>query len=153
MRRRKWRWVVAGLVALVAVGTFAMRPRADPLTREKCGRIKVGMSPVEVETILGPPGDYRAGLGEILSPYGDGGVADPDPYDQGPTWQDVPVQSDDGGKVVKMGTWISDSLYVEIVVDETEHVQLANVFDRRKTQGGFDSLLWRAKRQWRRWFP
>jgi hypothetical protein len=60
MRRRKLRWVLAGLaVLLLAVGGFVLWPRPNRVARENFDRIREGMTRAEVEAILGPPGDYQ----------------------------------------------------------------------------------------------
>jgi hypothetical protein len=67
-----------GLAVVVAVGVVVLWPRADRITKENLGRIRLGMSAAEVEVVLGPPGDYRSGRGE--SHWGhDGWLADSEP--------------------------------------------------------------------------
>src|SRR5262249_30734135 len=58
LARRKRRWVVVGVDALVAVATFMLWPRTDPAIREKCDQLRAGMTMAEAEAILGRPGDY-----------------------------------------------------------------------------------------------
>src|SRR5262245_31156651 len=67
MRGRKRLWVLVGLAAvLLAVGAFmAGPPPPDRVTRANFDRVWEGMSRAEVEAILGPPGDYTTGPGEI----------------------------------------------------------------------------------------
>src|ERR1700722_8910984 len=63
MRSRKLRWMLVGLVALIAAGAFVLWPenRLDRVTRENYERLHKGMSQADVDAILGPPGDYRTG--------------------------------------------------------------------------------------------
>src|SRR3954447_6314508 len=71
MRSRKLRWVLwslAGLAALAVVARVAMLwPRVDGLTPENVGRIQFGMSPAEVEAILGPPNSSFLEIRELLA--------------------------------------------------------------------------------------
>jgi outer membrane protein assembly factor BamE (lipoprotein component of BamABCDE complex) len=60
VQRRKLLLALAGL-ALVVAGTFVLWPRANRITRENFDHIEKGMSRAQVESILGPPGDYRTG--------------------------------------------------------------------------------------------
>jgi hypothetical protein len=83
VRRRKLLVALAGLAVVVAAVVVVLWPRPDRITQENYDRIRVGglwgedwathdnrapvkkgMTRTEVEAILGPPGDYRTGLGE-----------------------------------------------------------------------------------------
>jgi hypothetical protein len=140
-----------GLVVLAA-WMFVLWQRPSRITEENFERIQPGMSRAEVEAILGPPGDYRTGRGEskmsesVMPPIWH---PDRDPFDRAltiTTWREM-------GRSEQHGTWIGDSLSIDVIVAEAEHVQERYACTRRVTQGPFDNLLWRAKRQWRRWFP
>jgi hypothetical protein len=78
-------------------------------------------------------------------------MRDPEPYDTGSPWQAKSLFSIAGGG--QRAAWCSDSVFIEVYTDATEQVQHAYALDRRKMQGPIDNLLWRAKRQWYRWFP
>jgi hypothetical protein len=140
MRRRKLIGAV-GLAVLIAVGAFVAWPRPQRITREKFDRIQDGMSRAEVEAILGPPGDYTTGplemrdrLGSVVRFDALGGA--------------IPAT---GGGV--FARWAEDSAYAYVIFDAAGRV-IARDFGpvRRAEQGPLDSLLWRAKRLWRRWF-
>jgi len=146
MRRRTLLVALAGLAVVVTAGTVVLWPRPERITRANFHRIREGMSRAEVEAILGPPGDYRTGLGEtwftepkLWSPDRD--IA-PRPE---PLWSTAPGNS--------WARWDSDSFSIWISFDDSGSAAVKEVWPRRKTQGPVDSLLWRAKRQWRRWFP
>jgi hypothetical protein len=129
----------AGLAVLLAAGTSALRPRPHRVTRETAARIRLGMHISQVRGILGPPGDYSTG----------------------------PVLAD-GSPMVEMGfgrissdhssdhndVWVSDSAQVRLRWDGYGTSYLV-VFTpmTRVPQPYLDNLLWRAKRQWHRWFP
>jgi hypothetical protein len=158
MRRRKLLVVLAGL-AVVAAGVVVLWPRPDRITRENCDRIRPGMTRAEVEAILGPPDDYRTGLGE--SDFGDDSasrwVGDPPgfPLSWRLGWFAYPnFQPVEGVPTTGMqANWFGDSCRICVVVDDAGQVRDSRVYNRRLTQSPLDSLLWRLKRQWHRWFP
>jgi hypothetical protein len=125
MRRRKLLVALAVLAAVVAAGVVVW-PRPLRATRENYDRIQVGMSRAEVEAILGPPGDYRTVLTQDMSrPC---------------------LQTDREAWVVHEGhvvVWYAHgvvsswALFPAVAVEQTP----------------LENLLWRAKRQWHRWFP
>ena len=154
MRRRKLLVVLAGLAVGVAAGLVVLWPRsASRITRENFNHIQIGMSRADVEAFLGPPGDYRTGLGEI------GEVVDtqnmlwvPDVIDSTlPNWSRNPGQSPEDPR--RWANWLSDWFVILIVIDDSGQVVQKQLDPRRTTQGLLDNLLWRAKRQWHRWFP
>jgi hypothetical protein len=143
--------VLAGLAVVVAAGLIALWPRTSPATRENYDRIREGMTRAEVEAILGPPGDYRTGHGE--TDYGNIGWMPDPPTDLAGTltnWSRVPGQSPQDAR--QFAGWLSDSFAIGISIDESGHVIDKSGKPRRTTQGPLDSILWRAKRQWRRRF-
>jgi hypothetical protein len=147
MRRRTLLVAVAGLAVVVVAGVVVLWPQPPSrITQENCDRIKEGMSRAEVETILGPPGDYRTRLGETLCLDGWGAdLADPGPTVS--TWQ--PFFEGMSGAV-----WKGDSIEILIVCgDYSGRVVRKEVYERRVTGNAIDNLVWRAKRQWHRWFP
>jgi hypothetical protein len=140
MRRRTLLVVLAGLAVVVAVGVILLWPRADRVTRENYDRIHEGMSRAEVEAILGPPGDYRNGPTNTWFA----------------TWvaPDAPVawQGDRGSIFVyRKG---GDPFFADTEPDDPDSVSSASFVQvQRVRQGPLEDLLWRAKRQWHRWFP
>jgi hypothetical protein len=104
MRRRKLLVALVGLAVVVAAGAVVLWPQAAPpsrVTRENYDCIQEGMTRAEVEAILGPPGDYRTGLGESVLGEADYGITQimvwmPDPAtDPAPTlwsWRKPPGQ-------------------------------------------------------------
>ncbi len=125
--------MLAGLVALAGVAAFAPWPRPDRITEVNHYRIKQRMSRAEVESILGPPGDYRNGPTTNAEPEG---------------WiyrRSVGPHS---------GAWRGDTGVIRIEFDGPGRVTWADFgSDYRVDRGWFRNLLERAKWQWRRWFP
>jgi hypothetical protein len=138
MRRRKLWWVVAGLVVLLlAVGVFVAWPRPNRITQENFDRIQQGMSRAEVEAILGPPGDYRT-LPQEFEPWALTSVAF-QPSSKASFWH---------------ANTMSISMSISIEFDESGRAQGRSASTSQTiVNGPFDNLLWRVKRQWRRWFP
>lgn len=134
MRRGRLRWVVDGLlllVALLAAGVIVAWPQPGRVTEDNFDRIQEGMSRAEVEALLGPPGDYKTG------PVTDPGVLKPCFF--GPTLD-----------------WETDTAWVAIAFDRDEAggvIEKRYVSLTRLKQSPLDSLLWRARRQWEQWFP
>jgi hypothetical protein len=133
MRSRNLPVVLAlAAVTLVGVGVFALWPEQNRITLENFDRIRKGMSMADVEGILGPPGDYSNG---------------PVNYDGSAMVYFVPAE---GTSVVH---WTGDAGFGRVYFDSSGKVD-DQVFEpgRREKQSPIDNLLWRAKRQWRRWF-
>jgi hypothetical protein len=144
MQRRKLRWVLAGLAVLLLVaGAFVLWPQPERITLENFYRIREGMSRDEVVAILGPPGDHSTR--PVYTPGPDSGrpdpvirrkfYSDPDPEKSRESWI-----GDSGCIVVLSGGHRGPRLVVFAPVSGPQQSRLEN-------------LLWRAKRQWRRWFP
>jgi hypothetical protein len=143
--------VLAGLAVVVAAGAIVFVLWPEPpsrITRENFERIRPGMTQAEVEAILGPPGDYRTRLGETEC----WDAWKPDPADYGPAvaiWQPLVGLTPE----TSAGFWICDSMEIYIVTtDESGRVHQAQASARRRA-GTLENLIWRIKRQWRRWFP
>jgi hypothetical protein len=141
MRRRKLFGVaVLALVALLAVGAFVLVQPVPPsrLTMANCMRLREGMMRAEVEAILGAPGDYRTG----------------------PT-----LVEDEGVGLEFSGNWLGDDTTISerrecdgaTVKVEYRTIGTISVViyleAKRQPQNPLDFLLWRTKRQWRKWFP
>jgi hypothetical protein len=168
MRRRKLLVVLAGLAVVGAAGAVVLWPKPPSrITQENFDLIRDGMTRAEVEAILGPPGDQRTGLGEMYLQEGPGGplglgagwfpegevcgtVWLPDPDDVAFTLSNW---SRDSHRGHLCACWMSDSLAMYIAIDDSGRVVFKGRRIRRTTLGQFDSLLWRLKRQWHRWFP
>jgi hypothetical protein len=138
MRRRTLLVVVAGLAVVVTAVVVVLWPREDRITEENCFRIHTGMTPTEVEAILGPPGDYRTMptiLGSSRIPYPPVGVVNRDAASE---WR----------------RWDGDTASLSVAFDSQRKVlNTYYVPNGSLDQGPLDTLLWRAKRQWQRWFP
>jgi len=142
---RRWKLLVAlaGLAVLVAAGVVALWPRPERITRENFDRIKVGMSRAEVYAILGPPGDYSSGPVEF-----DGRQEFLRGIDL-----DANEPVDCGNPA--LARWWSDTGSAWVEFDPSDRAR-PREFTRhlgRLEQSSLDALLWRAKRQWRKWFP
>jgi hypothetical protein len=128
---------VAGLLVLVSAVAFAPRPRTDRITLENFRRIEKGMSRAEVCGILGPPGDYTTGPLEFVGPG-----------ELRPWYPPLTVVND------AREDWGWDEKTVSVTFDKSGGVSCAMYSGcQRVKQGPLDNLRWRAKRQWRKWFP
>jgi hypothetical protein len=128
------------LAVLLAGGAFALWPRPRP-TVEKCLSLQKGMTRAEVEAVLGPPGDYRTGPRDRY-------LGQQHWVTFGEHW------TDDGTTVISQ--WECDAARIWVAYKPMPDGTIAVGFideAKRLDQGPLDSLLWRAKRQWRRWFP
>jgi hypothetical protein len=144
---------------VVASVVVVLWPRpSSRITRENFERIRPGMTRNEVEAILGPPDDYRTGLGE--SDFGDDSashwVRDGTPFPPWiPGWLAYPNVPPMKGVPTTgiQATWCGDSCRIWVMVDDAGRVRHSYCLNRRLTQGSLDDLLWWLKRQWDRWFP
>jgi hypothetical protein len=146
MRGRKLRWVLA-LAALVVAVLVAALPvvlapqpkQPSTITLESWDEILArnyakGITRSEVEAILGPAGDYRTRHSD--NPFHDG------------------IDPVTGNFHSHNTCWVCDTLIIAIVFDDTGHAINMCMDDIRPSDAGtVDNLLWRAKRQWHRWFP
>jgi hypothetical protein len=139
LRNRKLLAVLGvALAVLNAVGTFVLWPQEHRISQENFDRIQNGMTQDEVEAILGSPGDYRTGPIILLN-----------------GWRSA---DDDLGfwKPPIRAAWCGDAGFAYGIYDfgEPRRVHsLCFLEASRQPQAPLDNLLWRAKRQWRRWFP
>jgi hypothetical protein len=138
-----------------------VEPKIVVITRANFDRIKVGMTCTEVEAILGPPADYRVadtarnpGNLHFIEPDD---IA-PDEYERGRCDLEAPDSK---------SAWIGNDGIIRIrfhsgVVfreefgglgaSEVAYPSAVFIPTVRKEQGALDSLVWRARRQWRTWF-
>jgi hypothetical protein len=136
MRRRKLLVALAGLAVVLLVAVCVLPPRDTQVIYENLCRVRKGMTGAEVEAFVGTPGDFTT------RPMG---------YDGLPVSFDVtnrPARTD------QEWIWATDSglAWVDFNGDGLVS-EIGYLYGSRKEQGFFDNLLWRLKRQWRRWFP
>jgi hypothetical protein len=134
----------AGVVALVAVGTFGLWPRPDRVTRENFGRLKPRMIQSEVYAIFGPPGDYTTG------PIVEGGITERT-TDDTCTLVVWPIPH---FPLPICEVWETDGAQMEVMYSASGELMFSYWISQDKTsQSPLEDLLWRTKRQWRKWFP
>jgi hypothetical protein len=159
MRRRKLLMVGAvGLVvlALAAVGFMTMSKPTVQLTKANCKRIQPGMLPSEVAAILGGPGgDYRSLLIETVE------IPNPSCWDRGTVFLvagETPPEDDcDRPKgrhfPDKWLIWKSDEGTIRVDFSFGRVTDKEFFVVQTRERGTLGSLLGRARRQWRKWFP
>jgi hypothetical protein len=136
MRRRKLLVVLAGLAVVLLVAVCVLPPRDTQVIYENLCRVREGMTGAEVEAIVGTPGDFTT------RPMGYHGL---------PASFDVTNRP---ARRVQEWIWANDSGLAWVNFNGDGLVsEIGYLSGSRKEQGFFDNLLWRAKRQWRRWFP
>jgi hypothetical protein len=151
MRRRKLLVVLAGLAVVGAalagkMLALELRARPDRITRENLARIKEGMSRGEVEAILGPPGDYSSGPVDFA---GSGRSRPPDELVFTPGRREAFED-----KTWERFEWRNDRRIVWIYFEPSGKVlSESDSMVQRIDQSLSESVFWRAKREWRRWFP
>jgi hypothetical protein len=152
----RWKLIVGlvGLVVVLAARVLVVWPQLDPITEEHFNRISEGMTFPEVETLLGPAGDYRTGPMTIKQPI----------FRSPPGM--LPNLSD-GYRHIEIH-WLTDTATIMVDVklpDETWSVRpmlgelplgaVTDAYwcDMQLKHGPLDNLLWRAERIWRRGVP
>jgi hypothetical protein len=148
-RRSKWLLLVLGLglVVVIVAGVVVPWPAVERITETNTRRVKSGMSHSEVESILGRPGDYTS------KPTKPSNTDCEQMFEATGEWFDPPLQ--DGKQIwPHEEVWQTDSARAGVYFDSRERV-CASAFKPyvATAQGPLDNLLWRAKRQWHRWFP
>jgi hypothetical protein len=143
---------VPGKMALLAVwlGNWPFERSTSPFRpgMEHFDRIRDGMTRDEVCAVVGPPGDYSSGpLMDAASLIAcNGGPRDAEDY--------RPPSTDTAtGEIVERVEWRTDNAIASVFFRPTGEVRdkyLSAVW--RIGQSPVENLLWRAKRQWRRWF-
>jgi hypothetical protein len=138
MRRRKLLVALAGLAVVIAAGVVVLWQGQEPnrITWDNYERIVSDMTPADVEGILGPPGDYRTG------PTEECGAAES-------AWLRATHES--AVPTTYGEYWHCDSATILVLIDADGLITKHHWPCRLK--GPFDMFLWRAKRQWHRWFP
>ena len=138
MRRRTLLVMLAGLAVVIAAGVVVLwpRPASERITRENYDRIRAGMTRAEIETILGPPGDYTTAPTEGVR------VASS-------------TFSAPGSEIAYLESrWLSDTAQAVVWFDYSGRANRGYYAPMRiKDETPWARFLWRAKRQWRRWFP
>jgi hypothetical protein len=134
MRRRKLLVALGGPAVVVVAWAVVLWPRPNRITWDNYGRACCdGMTRPEVYAILGPPGDYRTGPVEGC---------------ESPTYRVGYIE----GRPAE--TWVADTTGCAFLFDSAGRMQMSQwVSCRPVSQTPLDNLLWRAKRQWHRWFP
>jgi hypothetical protein len=129
-----WRWRDWTVVSAVGVVVLWPRPPSR-ITRENLHRIREGMSRAEVEAILGPPGDFSTGPAE----YG----------------RHLVIEGDQSDFCVDRDwCWATDEGGTFVEFDVHGRVRSCSFISGQRAKQTFaENLLWRAKRQWHRWFP
>lgn len=127
MRKRKLLWLLAiGLVLVLAAIRLRWTP-TDHVTKENHERLRYGMSPAEVEAILGPPGNYATGPVDVPGFQGGGGGF----YD----------------------VWAGDTLVIYIHYEDSRASIIGSAPSRRRDYFSSDILLWRLRRPFSKWLP
>jgi hypothetical protein len=140
MRRRTLLVALAGLAVMGAVGVVPLWPRqqTDRVTLYCFELVRHGMNRSEVEKILGAPGDYRTGPTEPSDFGGGKGRGSSDPVEA----------------TAVSFRWEGDTVDLSVDFGASGNVTGAFFEGRVRTDHGLiGNLLWRAKRQWQRWFP
>jgi hypothetical protein len=138
MRRRTLLVALAGLALVVGSGVFVLWPRtaSDRITRQQYDRIVSNMTPADVEAILGPPGDYRTG-----------------PTDDVPCTESALLKASRESSIPSdySAFWHGDSATIIVLINPDGDI--VKNYCPSRIRSPFETLVWRAKRQWRRWFP
>jgi hypothetical protein len=151
--------MVAGLTlaVLFVVGALTLWPQSGGrITQENCDRIREGMNREEVLAILGPPGDYRTV--QTVDPvplYYRSDTPTPAEYAQAAFDREhvFVLRSDDGPVPMERLRWLGDEGDIFVWFRPEGVSSHGMVSSDKVAQSLLDNLLWRAKRQWRGWFP
>jgi hypothetical protein len=147
LRRREFKLrraavgVAIGLPLAVVISAVLPGLRPHRVTQENFDRIRKGMTPAEVQAILGPPDDYTTGP-----------VKQPPPPQTG--FAEGEWSYKDGAERPTSDTWRSDAASIWVVYDGSGALVYRSYIPmERIPQSAVDNLLWRARRQWPKWFP
>jgi hypothetical protein len=123
--------VVAGVLF---VGVFAIHTRSPRITCANFDRIRNGMTRAQVESIVGPPGDFTTGR-LVFDP---GSIPWP------------PISRCSGETVLE---WTADTGWGLVRFNHDETVNGALFYPGfLHEQSTYENVRWRIERQWRRWF-
>jgi hypothetical protein len=142
MRRRRVLVLLAVACVLVRAAV-ALLPAPSRNTIENHYRIRQGMSRAEVDSILGPPGDYSSGPLQYAGSPG------------GPTVAFTPTALEPFvGIALERVEWRGDRHIVWVYFEPDGNVLHKRTREVGRTnQSLLENFFWRAKRQWQRWFP
>jgi hypothetical protein len=141
MRRRTLLVLVVGLAAVVAAGVVVLWQGQEPnrITLERFDHIHDGLTRAEVESVLGPPGDYRTA---------------PVEYNPLELLAGGSAESAGAGYTVEEDCWRGEAFVIGVGYGHggrvRSHWEAAALNPK---PGPLATLVWRAKRQWHRWFP
>jgi hypothetical protein len=160
MRRRKLLVALVGLAVVVAAGVVLLWPQPEQVSRvtsENSDRILKGMNRAEVVAILGPPGDYRTVQTVDPNPFWWSLNFTPTPAHYAKAAHDrehvFVLRTGTESRRMERLTWLGNEGDIFVWLD-TDGVSSHGFRTRVKvTQTPLESLLWRLKRQWHRWFP
>jgi hypothetical protein len=128
------------LAALMPVPT----PQSSRITKTSFYRLGVGMSRAEVEAILGPPGDYRNSPTAFF--------LNDQPVDMALACRALPLGFSDPG--AKTELWEGDEVFITVMFSSSSgKVMKCLSWEVKNRSTAIDTVLWRAKRQCRKWFP
>jgi hypothetical protein len=116
-------------MAVVVAVVVVLWPRADRITLTNYDLIREGISRAQVCAILGAPDDYTTRPLILSWPPGTDGLTD---------------------------FWWGNECAIGLIFDKEGRGRLkchTTRVDLRWQQTALENLLWRAKRQWHRWFP
>jgi hypothetical protein len=152
---RKQKLLVVAAVALVAFFVFMLWPQSSRITYEGFNRIEGGMSRADVKSILGPPGDFRTRPTRGASVTVGGVSMSPlavEKYDDLHTFDRAEALEAQITETTE--EWWSDSVFISVLYSRAGSVVQASCWNLDSPkQSPFDNLVWRAERQWRKWFP
>jgi hypothetical protein len=123
------------LAVVVAGGAVWLWTPPDRITPSKLAHLQTGMSRAEVETVLGPPGNYASGPLVFLNDAVIDFSGTPGIYSEDPPW------------------WITDTVVVVAEFDGQGQATSIRPHPCRSSRPYLDDLRWRLKQEWRRWFP
>jgi hypothetical protein len=131
------------VVAVVALGTLAQRPRPERIALENFRRLRTGMSRAEVLAIIGPPGDYFTGEPDMSSGilFDIDGAADLSPQQMYP----------DGSTTEN---WECDTAGITVVFSRSGLVTCGWFLDiNARYRGIWGKIRWRVQNEWQEWVP
>jgi hypothetical protein len=138
MRKRKLLVMLVGL-AVLAAGAFVLW-RPGRIARENFFLMRVGMTKAEVEALLGA--EKNQTTGEIE--FEQDGDASAEVLGEPPPPYDLEYNV----------SWSGDWTFIQVHFDPAGNVTGARCNKAKPIdRGPFGNIVWRAKRQWRRWFP